>query len=155
MDPFTLEVSVCRLGGTDLAERTFGPWIIQAIPGGMTVTSLHGRYRPSDSLTLWFGAWHVVRPGLYSSDLRIQGTVGEHVSGPRPVLFNALPCDTPLYSTHIANEPDSGVFSVGLRLPRNAWTNEDLKTQQAAATLEPHQLGGTHGGREQVAEARG
>ena len=37
-------------------------------------------------------------------------------SGPRPVLFYSLPCDVPLFSTHIGRAA-AGLISVGLRSP--------------------------------------
>lgn len=128
MDSFGLEVTVRRIGGTDNAERVWGPRIEQISPNSVHYFWLNGFHSVAYGLTLQFGAWHIVRPGLLSTDLMIKNVDGMNIGPPRPVLLSTLPSDVPLYSTHLANDPDVGLFTVGLRIPRAHWMPADLVT---------------------------
>lgn len=133
MDSFALELSAYRIGGLENNERSFGPRIEQINPNGVHWVQLDGRYRAQYSVRLCFGPWRLVRAGLLSTDLRVEDVNGYTIGTPRPVLLMNLPCDVPLYSNHIASDPDYGVVSVGLRSPRSHWTPGDLEVNQAAA----------------------
>jgi hypothetical protein len=132
MDSFGLEVSVCRIGGRDEGERTWGPRIQQINPDAMHHVDLHGFHSAAYGVYLAFGSWHIVRPGLLSTDLGIRDTNGCPIGPPRPVLLSTLPSDVPLYSSHIATNPDIGLFTVGLRIPRSRWMPADLVTAAEA-----------------------
>jgi hypothetical protein len=133
MDSFGLEVTVRRIGGCDEGERTWGPRIEQINPGGMHYFNLAGLHSAAYCLSLAFGNWHIVRPGLLSTDLMIRNVDGCNIGPPRPVLLSTLPSDVPLYSSHIATHPDVGLFTVGLRVPRMHWMPADLVTAAEAA----------------------
>lgn len=128
MDSFGLEVTVCRVGGVDNHERTWGPRVQQINPDGVTYFDLNGFHSAAYSVYLTFNQWHIVRPGLLSTDLSIKDTNGIYVGPPRPVLLSTFPSDVPLYSSHIATNPDLGLFTVGLRIPRHHWMPADLVT---------------------------
>lgn len=128
MDSFGLEVTVRRIGGIDNAERVWGPRIEQTHPDGVHYFTLNGWHSAAYCLTLQFGSWHIVRPGLLSTDLMIKNDEGMYIGPPRPVLLSTLPSDVPLYSTHLANHQDVGLFTVGLRIPRAHWMPADLVT---------------------------
>lgn len=132
MDSFGLEVTASRIGGRDDGERTWGPRIQQINSDGVTWFDLHGFHSAAYGLYLQFGAWHIVRPGLLSTDLLIKDTNGCAIGPPRPVLLSTLPSDVPLYSSHIATNPDVGLFSIGLRIPRLHWMPADLVTAAEA-----------------------
>jgi hypothetical protein len=134
MDSFGLEVTACRIGGRDDGERTWGPRVQQIDPNGMTHVDLHGFHSAAYGLYLRFGNWHIVRPGLLSTDLMITDTNGYHIGPPRPVLLSTLPSDVPLYSSHIASNPDVGLFTIGLRIPRYHWMPADLVTAAEAVS---------------------
>jgi hypothetical protein len=128
VDSFGLEVTVRRIGGTDNGERSWGPRVQQIYPDAVTYFDLHGFHNAAYGITLQFGSWHIVRPGLLSTDLMIKNEQGFSIGPPRPVLLSTLPSDVPLYSTHIASHADIGLYSVGLRIPRYHWMPEDLVT---------------------------
>ena len=128
MDSFGLEVTVRRIGGIENAERVWGPRIEQIHPDNIHYFTLNGFHSAAYYLTLQFGAWHIVRPGLLSTDLMIKYVDGTNIGPPRPVLLSTLPSDVPLYSTHLANGEDIGLFTVGLRVPRYHWMPADLVT---------------------------
>jgi hypothetical protein len=128
VDSFGLEVTVRRIGGADNGERAWGPRIQQVSPDGVTYFDLNGFHSAAYCVYLQFGAWHIVRPGLLSTDLLIKDTNGYYIGPPRPVLLSTLPSDVPLYSSHIANNADVGLYSVGLRIPRQHWMPADLVT---------------------------
>lgn len=128
MDTFTLEISVHRIAGTDRYERTFMPRVEQIYPKGLTSSVLPGLLFGNAMVRVEFSRWTLVRPALWSAEMRLSDTNGCQISPPRPTLVSALPCDVPLYSTHIATDPEHGVYSVGLRVPQGAWTAEDLET---------------------------
>jgi hypothetical protein len=132
MDSFGLEVTACRIGGRDEGERTWGPRIQQINPDGTTYVDLHGFHSAAYGLYLQFGTWHIVRPGLLSTDLMVKNVDGHPIGPPRPVLLSTLPSDVPLYSSHIASNPDVGLFTVGLRIPRRHWMPADLVTAAEA-----------------------
>jgi hypothetical protein len=121
MDPFTLEATVHRVGGSDYPDRVYGPWATQIIPDSRTWQTIQGRTKSADAVTLEFARWTVVRPGLLAAELAISTRAGQFICPPRPVLYCTLPCDVPIYSSHVANDPELGVYSVGLRQPRSAW----------------------------------
>lgn len=134
MDSFALEVTACRIGGRDEGERTWGPRVQQINPDGMTYVDLNGFRSAAYCLGLAFGQWHIVRPGLLSTDLMIRDWNGYNTGPPRPVLLSTLPSDVPLYSSHIATNPDVGLFTVGLRIPRLHWMPQDLVTAAEATS---------------------
>lgn len=136
MDSFGLEVTVRRVGGVDNAERSWGPRVEQIQPDHVSYIALHGFLHPAYGLSLQFGQWHIVRPGLLSTDLMIKNEQGFNIGPPRPVLLSTLPSDLPLYSTHIANDPDIGLYSVGLRIPRYHWMPADLVTAEQGTPRE-------------------
>jgi hypothetical protein len=133
MESFGLEVTVRRIGGRDEGERTWGPRVEQIQPGGIHHMYLHGLHNAAYGVTLAFGQWHIVRPGLLSTDLMIRDVSGCNVGPARPVLLSTLPSDVPLYSSHIGTHPDVGLFTVGLRIPRSRWMPADLVTAAEAA----------------------
>lgn len=126
MDPFTLEATVHRIGGNDYPDRAFGPWSLRIIPGSQSRETLQGRTKAYDAVTLQFARWVTIRPGLLGGELALSTVNGQLIGPPRAILVSLLPSDVPIYSAHISNDPDLGVYSVGLRLPRSAWAPEDL-----------------------------
>jgi hypothetical protein len=134
MDSFGLEVTVRRIGGRDEGERTFGPRVEQINPDGMHHFCLNGLHSAAYCVTLAFGQWHIVRPGLLSTDVMIRDVTGCNIGPARPVLLSTLPSDVPLYSSHIATHPDVGMFTVGLRIPRSRWMPADLVTAAEAVS---------------------
>lgn len=132
MDSFGLEMTVCRIGGRDDCERSWGPRVEQINPNGMHWATLNGLHSAAYAITLAFNQWHIVRPGLLSTDLLIRDVNNMPVGPPRPVLLSTLPSDVPLYSSHISTYPDVGLFSVGLRVPRRHWMPADLETAAEA-----------------------
>ena len=134
MDSFGLEVTAQRIGGRDEGERTWGPRVQQINPDGVTYFDLNGFHSAAYGLYLTFNQWHIVRPGLLSTDLSLKDTQGSYIGPPRPALLSTLPSDVPLYSTHIANNPDSGLYTIGLRIPRMHWMPADLRTAAEAVS---------------------
>lgn len=126
-DPFTLEVSAHRIGGTDLYERTFAPRNELIYPQGQARTCLQGALFSTAVLYVETTRWTLVRPSLWSAQMMLSDINGSPVGPPRPVFASALPSDVPLYSSHIATNPEHGIYSVGLRLPRCAWTDADTE----------------------------
>jgi hypothetical protein len=128
MESFAIEVTAHRIGGADALERAFQPRVEQVNPNGVHFITLDGRTRPAWSLELRLGPWRLVRSGLLSTDLQVLDVNRAPIGSPRPVLFNTLPCDVPLYSNHIAADADYGVISIGFRSPRYHWVPGDLET---------------------------
>lgn len=133
MDSFTLQATAHRIGGAE-ANRSWGPWSHQITPtGDYSRITMPGRELSYDSLDLRFSGWTTVRPGLLSALLELSNLNGQPVCPGRPVLLSTLPCDVPLYSTHIGTYSDMGVYSVGLIIPRSAWTPADMAVAAEAA----------------------
>lgn len=129
MDSFTLQVTAHRIGGVERAERSWGPKAetMHQHPGTWYSMHLDGRSFPADSIRVDFRGWTLARPGLLSTEMAVLSWDGCPIGPPRPVLLSLLPSDVPLYSTHIATDADRGVYSVGLIVPRSAWTPKDLE----------------------------
>lgn len=144
MDSITLQINAHRIGGADTyRERVWAPWTATAYPHptALTTATLHGFTNQSISLRVDLARWSLVRPALWSAEAALwEGETGRPVGPPRPVLLSTLPCDVPLYSTHIGTDPDQGVYSLGLRIPRSAWTPADVETaaEAAEAVTGPH-----------------
>lgn len=105
-------------------------------PNGDTTESINSRETSAHWVRVHFGRWTLVRAGLLSAQMRLEDVNGYPLGNPRPVLVSTLPYDVPLYSNHIPGDPDYGVFSVGLRVPRSVWTAEDVAQQGEESTDE-------------------
>lgn len=130
MDAFTLEITAHRIGGAEAYERTWGPWAVQVHPDAPWARhSIPGRTRQQDALDVTFeGPWVTARPGLVSTGVRLMDAYSQALGPSRAVVVSTLPTDVPLYACFIAAEVDHGVYSLGLRIPRSAWTSEHLAT---------------------------
>lgn len=133
MDLISLEFSAYRIAGTDRLERSFYPRVETIYPDSRAIIHLQGMLFPNQMVTLRLDSPRPVRPGLLTAEMMINDINGTPVGPSRPVLINTLACDTPLYSTHIATDPEFGVFSVGIRSPRSAW----LATEESGAEENP------------------
>lgn len=120
-DSFSVEASVHRVAGTDRAERTFMPMVQVVYPGGMARWSLPGLLFSNQLVRVDLDRVQLVRPGVWSGEVRLATEDAMPLAPARPVLINDYPCDVPLYSTHLATDPDRGVYSLGLRIPRSSW----------------------------------
>lgn len=151
MDPFTLETTVYRIGGTEWIPRQFGPWMhVISYPHGEHTESIPALRGGNAYVRVRFSSWTRVRPDLLSARLRLEGIDGSFY-GERAILVCPLPYDVGLYANIIPADPDLGIFCVGLRVPRSVWTAEDIDT--AGRTLAAHEREeGTHGAG-QVADA--
>lgn len=128
MSAITLEVSAHRIGGSDRYERVFQPRYETFMigRGASAYIQLPARNRPSEQLYIHFYDWTIVRDGLMSAECHLKDCDGAPIVPPRPVLASMLPCDIPLHSAHIAQDPDHGVISLGLRSPARVWTPGEL-----------------------------
>lgn len=133
MDPFSLEITVRRIGGSDVSPRQYGPWTTTVHPGigARESVNAYGASR-GEWMTVGLERWTLVRPGLLSATLSLFGINGETLAVNRPVLHSVLASDVALYSTHVAAYEELGVYSVGLRSPRSAWTTEDQAIAEEA-----------------------
>lgn len=140
MEQFTIEISAYRVGGSDNMERVFSPRF-ETVAGNASYAQLQGRNRASAMLYIEMTGWTIVRPGLYSAFMFLKDETGMPVNSGRPVAFSPWPCDVPLYSTHVANNPDFGLFTVGLRPASRSWMPDHAALLQAP---EPDAPGGVH-----------
>lgn len=129
-DSFTLESSAHRVGGSDRYERTFISQSQMVYPNGVTSVVLQGLLFSNAMIRVELGRFCLVRPTLWSAEMMLSDVNAHPVGPPRPVFISTYPCDVPLYSSHIASDPDWGVYSVGLRVPRSYWTAEDVSQQE-------------------------
>lgn len=128
MDTFSVEATVHRIGGTDRYERTFMPTVFTVYPGpgGRASVNLQGLLFANALTRLDVDRVQLVRAGLWSAEVRLSDVNAYPIAPPRPVLISTMPTDVPLYSTHVATDPEHGVYSVGLRIPRSSWAPEHL-----------------------------
>lgn len=132
MDSFSVEFTVHRIGGSDRYERAFYSQVGAVYPSGLTTVSLPGVLHSNSRARVEAARWVTVRPGLMSAMVTVSDLNSRMLSSPRPVLLSTLPSDVPLYSSFPCSDPDEGVYSVGLRIPRNAWAEEDLAMVEQA-----------------------
>jgi hypothetical protein len=152
MDPFTLETTVYRIGGTEWLPRSYGPWSHVINPAWEHVESVPALGRGNNYVHVRFSQWARVRPDLLSARLRLEGMSGEFL-GERGVLVCPLPYDVALYANIIPADPDLGIFCVGLRVPRSVWTAEDVDTAGRTLKAQVDEREGAGHGAEQVADA--
>lgn len=110
-----LEVTLDRIGGTDILARVFGPTTLDLAESAVERREVHSAVVLGQWMQLTFADWTPITDEWMSCRIQLDNGYGANVAT-RPALLFRKPYDVPTYTTFQSKWPDDGVFSLGLRM---------------------------------------